>query len=97
MLAEKVQAIVGTEPRPNDDYWAMATRGELFLIQKNYADAARLYQAAMAAARSERGSHQSTWLKACRLMAKLQPTEHERELLRNVFKSLKDCSELPVE
>ena len=39
--AARVQTIVGTEPRPSD-YWMTATVGEVFLIQKKYAEAARL-------------------------------------------------------
>jgi TIR domain/MAP3K TRAFs-binding domain len=50
--AQMVQRIVGTEPHPGD-YWATATVAELFLIQKKYQEAGRVYDAAVATARSE--------------------------------------------
>lgn len=88
--ARRVQNIVGTEAHP-DDYWKTATVAEAFLIQKNYENAGRLYEAAVAAARSEIGSHKSTWQQACRLMAKLRPGEDERALIRKPFEHLPDC------
>src|SRR5262249_30227531 len=42
--AARVQMIVGTEPHAGD-YWMTATVGEVFLLMKNYTDAARLYKA----------------------------------------------------
>lgn len=89
-FAQRVQAVVGTEPKVGD-YWMTATVGEVFLLMKNYTEAARLYKAAVAMARSETGSHQSTWTQACRLMAKLQPTGDERALVRSAFAHLPDC------
>lgn len=88
--AARVQKIVGKEPRPGD-YWMTATVGEVFLLMKQYADAARLYKAAVATARSETASHQSTWTQACRLMAQLQPSAEERALVRAAFAHLPDC------
>lgn len=90
-LAGEVQQIVGTEPHPGD-YWKTATVGELFLIRKQYADAARLYEAAIAIAPMEIQSHKSTWLQACRLMSALQPAPAERALVRQVFQDLPDCA-----
>lgn len=87
--AELVQQIVGTEPHP-DDYWKTATAGEVFLLFRQYADAARLYKAAVAMARSERASHESTWAQASRLMAKLNPSEADRMLVRSAFAHLPD-------
>jgi hypothetical protein len=52
-FAERVQRIVGMEPQPGD-YWMTATVGEVFLLRRNYAEAARLYKAAVATARSEK-------------------------------------------
>jgi hypothetical protein len=89
--AARVQKIVGTEPK-RGDYWMTATVGEVFLLMKNYAEAARLYKAAVATARAEVGSHESTWKQACRLMAKLQPTAEERALIRAAFAHLPDFS-----
>ena len=89
-FAERVQKIVGTEPHPGD-YWMTATTGEVFLLRKNYLDAARLYKAAVASARSEKASHESTWKQACRIMEKLKPSTEERSLIRSAFAHLPDC------
>lgn len=91
--AQQVQEIVGTDPVPGD-YWMTATVGEVFLIQKHYEDAGRLYEAAVATAPEETGSHRTTWLQACRLMDKLAPTAAERALIRAPFKHLPDCDAL---
>jgi hypothetical protein len=88
--AGRVQQIVGTEPHA-DDYWMTATAGEVSLLMRNYADAARLFQAAVRMARSETASHQSTWAQACRLMAALHPSNEERSLIRTAFAHLPDC------
>jgi hypothetical protein len=87
--AARVQEIVGTEPHPSD-YWMTATVGEVYLMQKNYADASRLYQAAVATAITAVDHHKSTWLQACRLMERLQPTAEERALVRKAFEHLPD-------
>jgi len=63
----------------------------VYLLIKNYADAGRLYKAAVAMARSEVGSHQSTWTQACRLMEKLQPSSEDRARIRAAFAHLPDC------
>jgi len=89
-FAQQVQEIVGSEAHSND-YWMTATVGEVLLIQEKYQDAANLYEAAVAMAPSEIGSHETTWKQACRLMQKLQPTEAERALIRHAFEHLPDC------
>jgi hypothetical protein len=91
--AERVQQIVGTEPHRND-YWMTATVAEVFLIQQKYEEAGRLYEEAVATARSERGSHKTTWKQACRLMEKLQPTAAQRALIRKPFELLPPCDDL---
>lgn len=91
--ASRVQEIVGTQPRVGD-YWMTATVAEVFLIQKKYEEAARLYEVAVATARSEIGSHKTTWKQACRLMAKLQPSQSNRGLVRKPFMHLPDCDQL---
>ncbi|HJQ33437.1 MAG TPA: toll/interleukin-1 receptor domain-containing protein [Pyrinomonadaceae bacterium] len=88
--AERVQAIVGTSAH-REDYWKTATAAEALLIQKRYEEAARLYETAVSAARSETGSHKTTWKQACRLMEKLHPTAEERALIRKPFEHLPDC------
>jgi TIR domain len=92
-LALKVQEIVGKDSH-RGDYWMTATVGEVLLIQKNYGEAARLYAAAVAMARSETASHKSTWTQACHLMDKLQPSREERALVRKAFEHLPDCDNL---
>ncbi len=92
-FATRVQEIVGTAPRQGE-YWMTATVGEVLLMQKNYADAARIYDAAVAMARSQTGSHQTSWKQACRLMAKLEPTPEERALVRKAFEHLPDCDQV---
>jgi tetratricopeptide (TPR) repeat protein len=89
--AARVQQIVGTEPRAGD-YWMTATIGEVFLLMKKYEDAARLYKAAVATARAETASHQSTWTQACHLLEKLGPSGAERALIRAAFAHLPDCA-----
>ncbi len=89
--AARVQEIVGTEAHQGD-YWMTATVGEVFLLMQNYADAARLYKAAVATARSEKASHESTWKQACRLMEKLKPSAADRAGIRSAFSHLPDCS-----
>jgi hypothetical protein len=90
-LAAAVQTIVGTEPVQNpkasleDNYWATATVGEVFLIQRKYTDAARLYAAAVKAARALDGAHASTWTQASALMAELNPSDAERAAIRTAF------------
>ena len=93
--AAKVQKVVGSEPRAGD-YWWSATVGEVYLIRKQYAHAARVYTAAKAMAPKETGSHESTWTQACRLMAYLNPSDEERAMVRAVFTHLPDCSELKL-
>jgi tetratricopeptide (TPR) repeat protein len=89
-FAARVQKIVGTEPM-DGDYWMTATVGEVFLLMKRYEDAARLYKAAVATARSETASHRSTWMQAQRLMEKLGPSPEERTLIRSAFAHLNEA------
>jgi tetratricopeptide (TPR) repeat protein len=87
--AARVQKIVGTEPHEGD-YWMTATVAEVYLLMKNYQDAARLYKAAVRMARTETASHAATWTQARRLMDKLQPREEDRMLVRSAFAHLPD-------
>ena len=88
-FATRVQEVIGTQPKAGD-YWLTATIGEVFLIQQQYQDAARLYRAAVAAARSEVGSHQTTWQQARRLLEKLKPAAEDRAAVRAAFAHLPD-------
>jgi hypothetical protein len=92
-LAVKVQEIVGSEPRPGD-YWMTATVAEVMLLQGRFEDAARIYDAAVAIAPTETGSHRSTWAQACAGMAKLEPSSDQRALVRAAFAHLPDCDQL---
>lgn len=85
--AEKVQKIVGGEPVPGD-YWKTATVAELLLMQRKYEEAGRIYSAAVAMARKERGSHETTWKQARRLMEKLKPSDSERTAVGRAFEHL---------
>jgi hypothetical protein len=89
--ADRVQAIVGEEPVP-DDYWLTATVGEVYLIKTDYVNAARLYEAAIATRPEATEAHASTWKQACRLIEKLRPGDDDRALVREAFEHLPDCN-----
>ena len=93
--AARVQEIVGDGPRAGD-YWWTATVAEVFLMRKQYADAGRLYEAAVRMAPKEIASHETTWRQACRLMQKLNPTAGERRAVRDSFAHLPDCDQLQL-
>jgi hypothetical protein len=86
--ATRVQEIVGTSKHPND-YWKTATVAEVFLMQRDFANAAKLYDAAVAMAPKEIASHKSTWTQASRLLEKLAPTAEERALIQKPFEHIK--------
>lgn len=85
--AKKVEAIIGTKAHPGD-YWKTATVAEILLMQKKYKEAAQMYQEAVKMARTETGSHKSSWKQAVRLMEKLKPEEQERSAVLNAFKHI---------
>ena len=85
--AARVQQITGSEAIPGD-YWKTATIAEVFLIQKKYKEAGEMYEKAVAIARSEKGSHESSYTQAKRLMDKLKPPVEEREMVEISFKHL---------
>jgi hypothetical protein len=85
--AARVEKITGTKEVEND-YWKTATIGEVFLIQKKYKEAADMYEKAVGTARSEKGSHETTYTQAIRLMEKLNPDTEERTAIDKVFKHL---------
>jgi tetratricopeptide (TPR) repeat protein len=86
-IAAKVEKLVGTKEIPGD-YWKTATVAEVFLIQKKYKEAGDMYEKAVAMARSERGSHESTYKQAKRLMEKLQTDEENRKVVLAAFKEV---------
>ena len=90
-LAHQVQQIVGSDV-VHDDYWKTATVAEALLILGEYEKAGARYSDAVTMAPSERGSHASTWLQACRLMAILKPDDASRAFVRGAFGHLPDCA-----
>ncbi len=85
--ARKLEAILGTKSHAGD-YWKTATVAEMLLIQKKYPEAAQIYKEAIKMARTETGSHKSTWKQAVRLMEKLKPAEEDRMAVLNAFKHI---------
>src|SRR4029453_17028636 len=85
--AKKVENIIGTNPHPGD-YWKTATVAEILLLQKKYKEAGRIYQEAVKMARTETGSHKSSWKQAVRLMEKLKPGDEDRLAVLNAFKHI---------
>jgi tetratricopeptide (TPR) repeat protein len=85
--AKKVESIIGTNPHPGD-YWKTATVAEILLMQKKYKEAGKIYQEAVKIARTETGSHKSSWKQAVRLMEKLKPEEEDRLAVLNAFKHI---------
>ncbi len=82
--ARRVQQLVGAAPSPAD-YWRTATAAEAALICGEWAAAARLYDAAVAMAPGEHGSHRTTWLQAERLMAALGTPAEDKQRIAAVF------------
>ncbi len=85
--AERVQEITGTEAIAGD-YWKTATIAEIFLLQKKYKEAGEMYEQAVGMARSEKGSHESSFQQAKRLIEKLKPTDAEKEMVMAAFSHL---------
>jgi len=83
-LASRVEKIVGAIAAPND-YWRTATIAEVQLLQGNYEPAAALYQSAIGSAPLERGSHESTWQEASRLLDCLAASPEQKALIRNAL------------
>jgi tetratricopeptide (TPR) repeat protein len=85
--AAKVEGLVGTAIKPGD-YWITATVAEVKLIRRNFEVAGDIYAAAVAMTPDERGTHESTWLQAKRLMERLNPTQAQRDAVADAFKHL---------
>ncbi len=82
--AEKVAELVGDKPVPRD-YWQTATIGEVFVIKKQYKEAAAMYQAAVDMASTEKRSHESTFKQAQLLLEKLGASEADKTLVLSAF------------
>ena len=85
--ANKVEKITGTTA-VQGDYWKTATIAEIFLLQKKYKEAGEMYSQAVSMARTESGSHESTYSQARQLMDRLNPTQEERKMIDTVFTDL---------
>ncbi len=83
-VAQRVQLLVGSVPRPGD-YWGTATAAEAQLIQQNYGPALTLYEAAIEAAPLDLGSLRSTFGQAKLLMQALDAPGDVRESVRRLF------------
>ena len=90
-VAKQVQQIVGNDI-VRGDYWKTATVAEVMLILGNYERAATRYAEAVAMAPTEHGSHASTWVQVCRLMAALKIHDESRADIRRAFSHLPDCT-----
>jgi len=82
--AAAVEKLVGTQP-VRGDYWKTATVAEVQLIRRHFAEAAKLYAAAVADDPEAKGSHESTRAQARRLRDKLGPTPEERAAIEKAF------------
>jgi tetratricopeptide (TPR) repeat protein len=82
--AAAVEKLVGTQP-VRSDYWKTATVAEVQLIRRRFADAAKLYAAAVEDDPEATGNHDSTLAQARRLMEKLNPTPEERAAVEKAF------------
>ncbi len=82
--AAKVETIVGTAVKPADD-WHTDTVAEVRLIRRNFDAVAKLYASAMAMNPDERGSHESTWKQAKRLLGRLTPEAAQRAAVAAAF------------
>jgi len=88
LLQKRAEARANGETKAKEDYWERATAGEVLLMQKKYAEAGETYKDAIKLARTETGSHESTWKQACRLMEKLKPSDEEKTQVLSAFSHL---------
>lgn len=83
-LADKVEAIVGTE-KVSGDYWKTATVAEVQLLRGNNRKAADLYKAAVNIEPEAKDSHASTLGQARVLMDKFETPAEERAAIEAAF------------
>ncbi len=58
---------------------------ELHLSRRAFAEAARVFGAAVSMARSEHGSLRATWSQTAALMDQLRPSDEDRARIRKLF------------
>lgn len=88
LLQKRADARANQKTTIEEDYWEKATVGEVLLMQKKWTDAGDAYKSAVKMARSDKGSHESTWKQACRLMQKLKPSDEEKAQVLSSFSHL---------
>ena len=82
--ASDVQQLIGPDACPGD-YWRTATVAECHLIRGAFAAAAKVYEEAVAMAPDIKGSHDSTWKQASKLMAILPVPPDVQARIRKAF------------
>ena len=82
--ATDVQRWIGRKAIPAD-YWKSATVAEAHLILGDYEAAAQVYKEAIEIAPNDKGSHDTTWKQASRLMAVLRVPTQVRARVREAF------------
>lgn len=88
MISARVEKTVLANPN-RDDYWWCATLGELCLLQKRYADAAKEYAGARAVDPTAIGSAETTAKQAVRILDALGAGPVDRATVMKVFGDLK--------
>ena len=91
-LGKQVEALVGTREKVGD-YWQTATVAEVQLIQRNYAEAASLYEKALAIDPGAVDDHRSTCKQARLLLKHLDAIPEQESLVLNVFRRQVRCTD----
>lgn len=86
-LAAKVLPLVQDRPG-RQDYWALASLGEVLLIQGDFAAAGAAYLKAVSLAPGREGDHASTWKQAQRLLRCLRASEAQSAPVAQAFAHL---------
>ena len=82
--AAELQTWIGRKAIPGD-YWKSATVAEAHLILADYEAAATVYREAIEIEPDDKGSHDTTWKQASKLMAVLQVPPAARARIREAF------------
>jgi len=89
-LAARVEALFANKTPA--DYYDQATLAEARLLQGDYAQAARLYTAAVLRAPGETGSHRGTFAQAREIMRFLETPPADREAVERAFSHLSQAA-----
>lgn len=82
-VADRVKVMVGDAP--SDDFWLLATGAEVELIRGQYDAAARAYRTAYVSHPYERGSLDSVWVQATRLLDGLGASPAQRAMIADAL------------